>query len=67
MLKGEVHIPLDVNNATTIVLEKIIKPFCQLHEGQAEISLGANSVLILLEESLGDNAIGYINNPLQAL
>ncbi len=42
MLKGEVHIPLNVDDSTTIVLEEIIRLFCKLHEGHAEISLGAD-------------------------
>ncbi len=40
MLMREVHIPSDVNNATTIVIEEIIKLVCKLHEEHTEILLG---------------------------
>jgi hypothetical protein len=40
MLKGEAHTPLDADNATTFVLEEIIKLVCKLHEWHAEILLG---------------------------
>jgi hypothetical protein len=42
MLRGEVHIPTDVNNATTIVIEEIMHLFQALHKGQAKVSLGAD-------------------------
>jgi hypothetical protein len=37
MLRGEAHIPSDVDNATTI-----INLFCKLHDGHAEIFLGVD-------------------------
>jgi len=42
MLWGEVHIPADVNNATTIVIEEIIWLFQAFHEGHAKVSLGTD-------------------------
>jgi hypothetical protein len=42
MLQGEVHIPADVNNATTIVIEEIMCGFQTLHKGHTEVSLGAD-------------------------
>jgi hypothetical protein len=42
MLWGEVHIPADVNYATTIVIEEIMHLFQALHKGHAEVSLGAD-------------------------
>ncbi len=42
MLWGEVHIPADVDNATTIVIEEIMRLFQALHKGHAEVSLGAD-------------------------
>jgi hypothetical protein len=42
MLRGEVHIPADVNNATIIVIEEIMRLFQALHEGHAKVSLGAD-------------------------
>jgi hypothetical protein len=67
LLKGRVHILLDVNDATTIVLEEIIKLFCKLHEGHTDFFSGGGQVLVLLVESLGDYVIGYINDSLWAL
>jgi hypothetical protein len=40
MLCGEVHIPLDINATTTLVLEEIIHLFNMLHKGHTEITLG---------------------------
>jgi hypothetical protein len=40
MLCGEVHIPLDVNATTTLVLEEITHLFNTLHKGHTEIVLG---------------------------
>ncbi len=40
ILCGEVHIPLDVNATTTLVLEEIIPLFNTLHKGHTEITLG---------------------------
>jgi hypothetical protein len=42
MLWGEVHIPANVDNATTIVIEEIIRLFQAFHKGHAEVSLGAD-------------------------
>ena len=42
MLRGEVHIPADVDNTTTIVIEEIMRLFQALHKGQAKVSLGAD-------------------------
>jgi hypothetical protein len=42
MLWGEVHIPANVDNATTIVIEEIIPLFQAFHEGHAKVSLGAD-------------------------
>jgi hypothetical protein len=42
MVRGEVHIPADVDDTTTIVIEEIIWLFQSLHEGHVEISLGAD-------------------------
>ncbi len=42
MLRGEVHIPADVDNATTIVIEEIMCLFQTLHKGHAEVLLGAD-------------------------
>jgi hypothetical protein len=42
MLWGEVHIPANVDNATTIVIEEIIRLFQALHKGHAKVSLGAD-------------------------
>ncbi len=42
MLWGEVHIPADVDNTTTIVIEEIIRLFQSLHKGHVKISLGAD-------------------------
>ncbi len=42
MLWGEVHIPADIDDTTTIVIEEIIWLFQSLHEGHIKISLGAN-------------------------
>ncbi len=42
MLRGEVHIPADVDNATTIVIKEIMHLFQALHEGHAKVSLGAD-------------------------
>ncbi len=39
MLRGEVHIPSDVDATTTLVLEEIIRLFGMLHEGHIEITL----------------------------
>jgi hypothetical protein len=39
MLCGEVHIPLDVDTTTTLVLEEIIRLFNTLYEGHTEITL----------------------------
>ncbi len=41
MLRGEVHILLDVDASTTLVLEEIIILFCTLHDGHSEIILEA--------------------------
>jgi hypothetical protein len=41
MLRGEVHIPFDVDASTTLVLEEIIRLFRTLHEGHSEIILEA--------------------------
>ena len=41
MLRGEVHIPPDVDASTTLVLEEIIRLFCTLHEGHSKIILDA--------------------------
>ena len=40
MLWEEVHIPADVDNATTIVIKEIMCLFQALHMGHAEVSLG---------------------------
>ena len=40
MLRGEVHIPPDVDASTTLVLEEIIRLFCTLHEGHSGITIG---------------------------
>jgi hypothetical protein len=42
MLKGDVHIPSDVDPTTTLVLEEIIRLFGTLHEGHTEIGLRAD-------------------------
>jgi hypothetical protein len=42
MLWGEVHIPADVDDATTIVIKEIMRLFQALHKGHAEVSLGAD-------------------------
>jgi hypothetical protein len=42
MLWGEVHIPANVDNASTIVIEEIIRLFQALHKGHAKVSLGAD-------------------------
>jgi hypothetical protein len=42
MLRGEVHIPADVDNTTTIVIEEIMHLFQALHKGHADVSLGAD-------------------------
>jgi hypothetical protein len=42
MLWGEVHIPANVDNAITIVIEEIIWLFQAFHEGHAKVSLGAD-------------------------
>jgi hypothetical protein len=41
MLRGEVHIPSDVDATTTLVLEEIIQLFNTLQDGHIEIRLGA--------------------------
>jgi hypothetical protein len=42
MLWGEVHIPANIDNTTIIVIEEIIRLFQALHEGRADVSLGAD-------------------------
>jgi hypothetical protein len=42
MLRGEVHIPANVDNATTIKIEEIIRLLQAFHKGDAEVSLGAD-------------------------
>jgi hypothetical protein len=42
MLWGEVHIPADVEDATTIVIKEIMRLFQALHKGHTEVSLGAD-------------------------
>jgi hypothetical protein len=42
MLWGEVHIPADVDDTTTIVIKEIIWLFQSLHKGHVKISLGAD-------------------------
>jgi hypothetical protein len=42
MLRGEVHIPADVDGTTTIVIKEIIWLFQSLHKEHIEISLGAD-------------------------
>ncbi len=42
MLQGEVHIPADVDNTTTIVIEEMMHLFQALHKGHAKVSLGAD-------------------------
>jgi hypothetical protein len=42
MLQGEVHIPANIDDATTIIIEEIICLFQTLHEGRAEVLLGAD-------------------------
>ncbi len=42
MLRGEVHNPADVNNATTIVIKEIMRLFQALPKGHAKVSLGAD-------------------------
>ncbi len=42
MLRGEVHIPAEVDDTITIVIEEIIRLFQSLHEGHVEISLGVD-------------------------
>ncbi len=42
MLWGEVHIPTNVDNTTTIVIEEIIWLFQAFHEGHAKVSLGTD-------------------------
>jgi hypothetical protein len=44
MLRGEVHIPADVDDTTTIVIEEIIRLFQSLHKGHVKISLGADEI-----------------------
>jgi hypothetical protein len=39
MLQGEVHIPADVGNATTIVIKEIMHLFQAQHKGHAKVSL----------------------------
>jgi hypothetical protein len=41
MLRGGVHIPADVDDATTIVIEEIMRLFQALHKGHAQVSLEA--------------------------
>jgi hypothetical protein len=40
MLFGEVHIPLDLDATTTLVLEEVICLFNMLHKGHTKITLG---------------------------
>jgi hypothetical protein len=40
MLRGEVHISLDINDTTTLILEEIICLFQTLNKGHVEIALG---------------------------
>jgi hypothetical protein len=40
MLRGELHIPPDVDATTTLVLEEIVRLFGTLEDGHTEITLG---------------------------
>jgi hypothetical protein len=42
MLRGEVHIPTDVDHPTTIVIKEIMCQFQALHKGHAKVSLGTD-------------------------
>jgi hypothetical protein len=42
MLWGEVHIPADVDNITTIAIEEIMHLFQALHKGHTKVSLGVD-------------------------
>jgi hypothetical protein len=69
MLWGEVHIPADVNDATTIAIDEIMRLFQALHKGHAEVSLGADEFQYYWkqETSSREDIIGDINNSLQPL
>ena len=41
MLRGEVHIPPDVDAPTTLVLEEIRRLFCTLQDSHSNITIGA--------------------------
>ncbi len=42
MLRGEVHIPADVDNTTTIMIKEIMCLFQALHKGHIKVSLGVD-------------------------
>ena len=67
MLRGEAHIPLDVDASTTLVLEEIIRLFGSLHEGHSEITLEAEEFRHYWLSARGENILFNIRYSLWAL